>query len=306
MISFAYSLAAHEKPNVLIDQIQNINRYNKKFSIIIVLHLSKIFELNDVDLKEISSQPNVIVNPERLITGFMDGSLYEAHLSNINLIYSKKINFGHIIFLASNLMFVRQMWEIKSDFVGSSHDAIKHKGWFQAWMAVRDKNINKFHLFGCQIEGLFVSKRLLDIMMPHLLSISNKKLFTNFNTVKRNAFWTKIIRQWRKYRYKKWVRTNYPLKPIHCFTFSHLPFARIAYATEEIYFSTIAHLYESQFIFSGKELSFQDWENSIIVTKNSVDWLRSSANTAYVCTKRVDRIYDDPVRVYIRSLPDDI
>lgn len=306
MISFAYSLAAHEKPNVLIDQIQNINRYNKKFSIIIVLHLSKIFELNDVDLKEISSQPNVIVNPERLITGFMDGSLYEAHLSNINLIYSKKINFGHIIFLASNLMFVRQMWEIKSDFVGSSHDAIKHKGWFQAWMAVRDKNINKFHLFGCQIEGLFVSKRLLDIMMPHLLSISNKKLFTNFNTVKRNAFWTKIIRQWRKYRYKKWVRTNYPLKPIHYFTFSHLPFARIAYATEEIYFSTIAHLYESQFIFSGKELSFQDWENSIIVTKNSVDWLRSSANTAYVCTKRVDRIYDDPVRVYIRSLPDDI
>ncbi|MFN7541003.1 MAG: hypothetical protein ACK5RQ_13230 [Bacteroidota bacterium] len=306
MISFAYSLAAHEKPNVLIDQIQNINRYNKKFSIIIVLHLSKIFELNDVDLKEILSQPNVIVNPERLITGFMDGSLYEAHLSNINLIYSKKINFGHIIFLASNMLFVRQMIEIKSDFIGNSHDAILHKGWFQAWMAVRDKNVNKFHLYGCQIEGLFISKNLLDRMLPQLQSISFKYLFINMAKTERNIFWNKIIRQWRKFRFKKWINTNYILEPIRFFTFSQLPFVRIAYATEEVYFPTIAKLFQDEFTFRGNVLSFQDWENSSIVTKDSVDWLRSSDNTAYVCTKRVDRIYDDPVRVYIRNLPDDI
>jgi hypothetical protein len=306
MITFAYSLAAHEKTNVLIDQINNINRYNKKFKILIIIHLSKIFEFTDVDFEEISKQPNVLVNTERLITGFMDGSLYEAHLSNINYLYSKKLNFGHIIFLASNLMFVRQMWELKSDFIGSSHDAISHKGWFQAWMAVRDKNINKYHIYGCQIEGLFISKRLLDKMLPYLQSISNKNIFVDPKIVKRNSFWTKVIRQLRKIRFKKWVKTNYHLKPIQFFTFSHLRFARVAYATEEVYFATIARLFEDQFIFSGKELSFQDWKNSIVVTKNSVDWLRSSANSDYVCTKRVDRIYDDPIRVYIRELPEDI
>ena len=143
-------------------------------------------------------------------------------------------------------------------------------------------------------------------MFPYLKLISHKELFTDPKSLKRNNFYVKLIRQLRKYRFKKWVKTNYPLKPIRYFTFSHFSFARIAYATEEVYFSTIARLFEKEFKFNGIEISFQDWENSSIVTKDSVDWLRSSDNTAYVCTKRVDRIYDDPVRVYIRNLPDDI
>ena len=306
MISFAYSLAAHEKPTVLIDQIQNINRFNKNYSILIILHLSKIFELTEDELNDISSQPNVLLNPERLITGYMDGSLYEAHLSNINFFYTKEIEFGHIIFLASNMMFVRQMIKLHSDFIGNSHDAILHKGWFQAWMAVRDNNINKFHLYGCQIEGLFISKRLLDNMLAHLRSISYKKLFKSQTVIKRNAFLNKIIRQWRKFRFKKWVNTNYLLQPIQFFTLSQLPFAKIAYATEEVYFPTIAKLFQDQFIFKGSVLSYQNWEKSSIVTRDSIAWLRSSANNDYVCTKRIDRNYDDPIRVHIRELSDDI
>lgn len=304
MIHFVYSLPAHEKPDVLVDQINNINRFNREFSILIILHLSKRFVISDEQKKEIAEQPNVIINPESIITGFMDGSLYEAHLSNINHIYSLGINFGHIIFLASNMMFIRPMWELKTDFIGSSHDAVLHKGWFQAWMAVRDKNVNAYKIYGSQIEGLFISKPLLDKMLAHLLAISFKKLFTQPEVVKRNGFWIKVFRQLRKPRFKKWVETNYTLIPVHWFTLSHLPFARIAYATEEVYFATIAKLYEEQFTFGGKELSFQDWQNSNIVTKDSIQWLRSSENTNYVCTKRVDRQIDDPIRVYIRQLPD--
>jgi hypothetical protein len=116
----------------------------------------------------------------------------------------------------------------------------------------------------------------------------------------------KLIRQLRKYRFRKWVKTNYPLKPIRYFTFSHLSFARIAYATEEVYFSTIARLFEKEFSFGGKEISFQDWDNSNIVTIQSINWLRSNENKDYVGTKRVDRVYHDPIRTYIRDLSDDI
>jgi hypothetical protein len=302
MIDYVYSLPAHEKPQVLIDQIQNLNKFNKHFSVLIVIHLSQRFNLTDEDLQSIASQPNVLLNPERLITGFMDGSLYEAHLSNISFLYSNQIQFSHIIFIASNMMFVRKMKKITSDFIGSSHDAVTHRGWFQAWMAVRDNNINKFQLYGCQIEGLFISKKLLDKMLPYLKSISHKALFIDSDSLKRNTFYVKLIRQFRKYRFK----TNYPLKPIRYFTFSHFFFARIAYATEEVYFSTIARLFEKEFTFHGKEISFQDWENSNIVTVQSINWLRSDENKDYVCTKRVDRVYDDPIRIYIRNLSNDV
>lgn len=306
MVHFIYSLPAHEKIDVLADQIDNINKYNSHFKIKIVIHLSQRFTLTPNELENIAAMPNVLVNPERLLTGFMDGSLYEAHLSNITYIYTQQIAFGHFIFLASNLLFVKQMQPLKSDFIGSSHDAIKHKGWYQGWMAIRDSNINQFHLYGCQIEGLFISKSLLDKMYPYLNKISYKNLFTNPAIVKRNTFWVKVFRQFRKKRFYKWANTDYPLQPKRWFTFGILPFARVAYATEEVYFSTIARLFEKDFIFSGKEISFQDWKNGNIVTIESVSWLRESSQTDYFCTKRVDRIYDDPIRTYIRNLPVEI
>jgi hypothetical protein len=306
MVHFIYSLPAHEKIEVLVDQINNTNKFNSRFSIRIVLHLSQRFVLSTSEIEILSALPNVLINPERLLTGFMDGSLYEAHLSNISFVYSQQIEFGHIIFLASNLMFVKQMAILKSDFIGSSHDAILHKGWYQGWMAIRDSNINHFHLYGCQIEGLFISKALLDKMFPYLKKISYKQLFTNSDVVKRNSFWAKVFRQFRKKRFSKWVKTDYPLKPKRWLSFGIFPFARIAYATEEVYFSTIARLFEKEFIFSGKEISFQDWKNSNIVTVESITWLRESGQTDYVCTKRVDRIYDDPIRTYIRNLPLDL
>ena len=306
MVHFIYSLPAHEKVEVLVDQINNTNKFNSRFSIRIVLHLSQRFVLSDNEIAMLAALPNVLINPERLITGFMDGSLYEAHLSNISFVYSQQIEFGHIIFLASNLMFVKQMVTLKSDFIGSSHDAILHKGWYQGWMAIRDSNINHFHLYGCQIEGLFISKALFDKMFPYLKKISYKQLFTNSNVVKRNSFRTKVFRQFRKKRYSKWVKIDYPLKPKRWLTFGIFSFARIAYATEEVYFSTIAKVFEKEFVFSGKEISFQDWKNSNIVTNESVTWLRESGQTDYVCTKRVDRVYDDPIRTYIRNLPVDL
>jgi len=306
MIHYVYSLPAHEKVAVLEDQINNISRFNQAFSIRIVLHLSKRFLLSQDDLDYLLALPNVMINPERLFTGFMDGSLYEAHLSNIKYVYSQKITFGHIIFIASNLAFVKPMVQLSSDFVGSSHDAITHKGWFQGWMAIRDKNINQHHLYGCQIEGLFISKSLLDKMLPLLQNISYKSLFTKEEVVKRITFWGKIIRQFRKKQFGYWAKKDYPLKPIRYFTFGIFPFARIAYATEEVYFATIARLFENEFVFKGKELSFQDWKNSNIVTIESITWLRESGQTDYVCTKRVDRIFDDPIRTYIRNLPIDI
>jgi hypothetical protein len=306
MVHFIYSLPAHEKIEVLVDQINNTNKFNSRFSIQIVLHLSHRFVLSTSEIEMLATLPNVLINPERLLTGFMDGSLYEAHLSNITFVFSQQIEFGHIIFLASNMMFVKQMFGLKSDFIGSSHDAILHKGWYQGWMAIRDSNINHFHLYGCQIEGLFISGALLVKMYPYLKKISYKHLFTNSDVVKRNSFWAKVFRQFRKKRFSKWANTDYPLKPKKWLTFGILPFARIAYATEEVYFSTIAKLFEKEFVFSRKEISFQDWKNSNIVSIESVIWLRDTGQTDYVCTKRVDRVYDDPIRTYIRNLPIDV
>ena len=87
MIDFIYSLPAHEKIEVLVDQINNTNKFNSQFSIRIVLHLSQRFVLSTSEIEMLAALPNVLINPERLLTGFMDGSLYEAHLSNITFVY---------------------------------------------------------------------------------------------------------------------------------------------------------------------------------------------------------------------------
>jgi hypothetical protein len=304
MIDIVYSLPVHENREVVIDQINNINKYNKHLTIKIVLHLSQRFYLTNDEITSITNLSNVLVNQERLITGYIDGSLFEAHLSNINCIYQNKLEFDHIVFLSSNMMFIRQMWKLESDFIGTSFEAIEHRGWSQGWMASRDRGINNFPLFGCQIEGLFISKRLLDKMLVNLNRISHKYLFKNIWIVKLNEQIVKVIRQFRKYRIRRWAVGKNNLSIIRFFTFSMYQPARIAYATEEVYFPTIAKLYESQFRFSGKELSFQDWLNKFILTTEDIDLLSSNSSQIYSCTKRVDRIYNDPIRTYIRNLPE--
>jgi len=303
MIDIVYSLPLHENLEVVIDQINNINKYNEHLTIKIVLHLSQKFNLTHDNIASIANQSNVLINPERLITGYIDGSLFEAHLSNINYTYQNQIKFSHIIFLSSNMMFIKQMWKLESDFISTSFEAIKHRGWSQSWMANRDNGINCYPLFGCQIEGLYISKRLLDKMLLNLNSISHNYLFKYKWLVKVNEQLVKIFRQFRKYRIKRWTEGKTNLSTIRFFTVSLYSPARIAYATEEVYFPTIAKLYESKFNFSGKELSYQDWLNKFIITTEIIDWLRSDSNNVYSCVKRIDRIYNDPIRTYIRNLP---
>lgn len=103
------SIPVHEKPDVIVDQINNIN-YFYGHDVFIVLHISKNFNYpnqitQDRDY-EFRSKENVFVNPEQLSTS-CPSSLVHVHNSNFK--YAKqKLDFDFFVLHASNDMYVRK------------------------------------------------------------------------------------------------------------------------------------------------------------------------------------------------------
>ncbi|MGL5625286.1 hypothetical protein, partial [Cetobacterium sp.] len=78
MYKFCISIPVHEKFDVILDQINNINYFLK--GTMIILHLSKSFEIKDEEIKILESFGNVYINSERVSTKW--GHILHAHISN--------------------------------------------------------------------------------------------------------------------------------------------------------------------------------------------------------------------------------
>ena len=96
------SIPVHEKPELINDQIKNIQKYIKNPTII--LHISKVFykKYKESDIK---IYDNVYINPTHLETKW--GGIYQTHVSNFKYIKSK-IDFDYFLLQASNDAFVRK------------------------------------------------------------------------------------------------------------------------------------------------------------------------------------------------------
>ena len=77
------SLAVHEKPDVIKDQIKNFKFFLK--NVVFILHVSKSY-FDKYNIEELKGIEDVYINPENLITKW--GNIVSTHISNYN--YAKK------------------------------------------------------------------------------------------------------------------------------------------------------------------------------------------------------------------------
>jgi hypothetical protein len=97
------TLLVHESNECIIDLIDNINKFVE--DPIIVLHVNPEFTSF-----EIPKYNNVYINPERFIFILYD-TIIGHHYSNINYILSLGITFEYVIFMSSNVLFIRKNLE---------------------------------------------------------------------------------------------------------------------------------------------------------------------------------------------------
>lgn len=163
------SLLVHEKPEVIINQLENINKFYVNCEIII--HLSKSSEISNDALEKLIRNKdinNVIINKERKNT--LWGNVILGHISNINLI--KNIGGkGIIVFHASNDMLISkgvQDYVLKTRRAFNKRLLMPGGYWWPAHLVFQDKVfvdfVNSFGsgaIFGSQIEGSFYETDIL-------------------------------------------------------------------------------------------------------------------------------------------------
>lgn len=171
-----FSIPVHERPDVIIDQIENINHYNPHCAV--VLHISKAFndKRSHITIKKfreiIAEKDNVFINPIQLETTY--GNIVHTHISNFY--HSISISdFDYFALLSSNELFVRSgMSDTISNYeCGFNYQNITElkNVWPHALNALSDPTVEKIaNHFGftkqdavrSQIEGTFYRKGLFE------------------------------------------------------------------------------------------------------------------------------------------------
>lgn len=166
------SIPVHEKPEVIVNQMQNFARFLPEAKII--LHVSKgadfsVNELEDILKKEQVS--NTLVNPIQVETKW--GSIIQAHLSNIRYIIQQG-DAEKVIFHSSNDMLIMDgLSEYLKDKKNIFHlrQCTIDSLWWVSRRAVNDSEISIFFknkLYASQIEGSMYDINLLKKLVHNI------------------------------------------------------------------------------------------------------------------------------------------
>ena len=311
-----FSLPVHEKPQVVVNQIDNFRKYNPGCEII--LHIS--MGMPEGDFKELSNWSNEIdfvhINPLRLRTGWADGTLFKAHMENLRRALFLEIPFSHVCFHASNDLFVKtgleswiQGFEAGFDPINKGknnpvYQQIAHfkKDWGSRKLA-RKHGLKE--VLGSQIEGTFYSRELVRNMV---LRVGTGKMGELGNFFSLGYDCVGSLRWW----VFRWAEVF--LRRLN-FSVQLTPFCK-----EEVYFTTlVADLIQDQ---PTRKMGycFMNWHTQLNVTEEEVHWVRendveslhrsknlyvpedSKSDIAYFAVKRVDRDLENPLRKYIDRL----
>ena len=300
-----FSIPVHEKPDVIVNQVENFTFFNPGCQI--VLHVSG--SLHDEDFKRLRTSvqrvTNVHINPTRYWTGVNDGTVAKAHISNCSYMLKKGVDFKYFCLHASNDMFVRQgltnyIVNYDSGYYLNHALYAVDSTWHQIINARKDKGLENImrkyqlsRLLGCQVEGSFYSKAIMETVINYAGSFMQEIPFVySYGTISPKSKLLKKIEQ----------KVFLPLIKLE------------RYAKEEIYFPTL-----SQNVI-GKRAGFNycyiDWANNLNVTKETIEQVRDGRErelfdkmgleydglSKFFAVKRVDRKMDDPIRVYINNL----
>lgn len=288
MISLVFSIAVHENNDCVLDLLDNILFFNPTSKI--VLHVAHAF-----DFSLPKKYVNVFVNPISLRTGFMDATLAYVHLSNAKYILKQKITCSIFVPFGSNQMFVKQGFEQycfkeKSvKFPQYYNQTLNMSDSVQTPRFINDNLFNDYHFKSGVIksapEGTFYEFNLIVKLLEH---IEEKPLFKFRFDFMYSTYSGLIIRK----GVRNIVRVLYKL---------NLPFPKFlsaySYAAEEVLFPSLSTCSNEVDDIS----CFSPWDKGLVVNIQDVENIRNTVND-YYSVKRVNRVYEDPLRVFIRSL----
>lgn len=175
------SLPVHEKPEVIVNQMQNFARYLPEAKVI--LHVSKgaTFSINDLEaLFKKENVQNGLVNPVQIETHW--GSIVQAHLENVRYIL-KQGNAEKVAFHSSNDMLIM---DGLSEYLKDKRNIFQLRKctadslWWVSRRAVSDKGLSDFfdnNIYASQIEGsmyeIGVLERLLNDIKFNKLNLDS-------------------------------------------------------------------------------------------------------------------------------------
>ena len=166
------SIPVHEKPEVVVNQMQNFARYLPEAKV--VLHVSKGAKFSVNELENVLKNENVshvLVNPTQVETKW--GSIIQAHLANIRYIIQQG-DAEKVIFHSSNDMLIMDgLSEYLQDKKNIFHlrKCTSDSLWWVARRALKDNEISTFfnnEIYASQIEGSMYDISLLKSLVHNI------------------------------------------------------------------------------------------------------------------------------------------
>nr|WP_315540617.1 hypothetical protein [uncultured Haemophilus sp.] len=166
------SIPVHEKPEVVVNQMQNFARYLPEAKV--VLHVSKGAKFSVNELEDVLKKANIsnaLVNPKQVETKW--GSIIQAHLANIRYIIQQG-DAEKVIFHSSNDMLIMDgLSEYLQDKKNIFHlrKCTSDSLWWVARRALKDNEISTFfnnEIYASQIEGSMYDISLLKSLVHNI------------------------------------------------------------------------------------------------------------------------------------------
>lgn len=166
------SIPVHEKPDVVVNQMQNFARYLPEAKV--VLHVSKDAKFSVNELEDVLKKANIsnaLVNPKQVETKW--GSIIQAHIANIRYIIQRG-DAEKVIFHSSNDMLIMDgLSEYLKDKKNIFHlrKCTSDSLWWVSRKAVKDFSVSGFFkdkLYASQIEGSMYDISLLKSLVYNI------------------------------------------------------------------------------------------------------------------------------------------
>lgn len=317
----AISIPVHEKPEIIMDQIYNINKFVENAAII--LHISKDF-LENFKKAQINLPQNVYIDDKNIRTGW--GDIYLAHILNFE--FAKKIiDFRYFILHASNDMYIKKGINRYIEKFDAGYNIRKTSSekslWWPSHEAKKDpfllkmlSKINSKHIIGSQVEGSFYKKEIFEEICKIILD-TGKSGFINFrNYPKEEIYFSSLAKGLfpeaiitcpttfsEVHRYDKLLWKSY------LFITNKFKIKRCGYVLDDKRFVNLnSKLFKFKFLYKLRKKDIIDILNNRLSSKNLFINDYSDVCQLYLYSKslfsvkRVNREYNDKIRKYIRSI----
>lgn len=325
------SIPVHEQPKVILDQIDNIRRFFPEADV--VLHVSASYlEKNELD--PLMGLPGVFINPTHLQTGW--GNIFLTHVSNFEYIETLDQRYDYFVFHSSNDLYVRPgvaQYIQQYDAGFNLHYLMQkdtywwpcERAWADPGLEACKERIGQTRIVATQVEGSFYKMEILrtvmrtirecldsgkveadngaygtreemffstlaECLVPHD-RIGRPFVFSEVHRFDRElwAAFTRADAAYRRFFHRIIpVRVYNKLKKIY----NDKKFKRGKYKTTPRIVDKVRNLDEAYI------------EKNRFLCDGAVTFELYRDPASLFAVKRVERKYDDPLRVYIRNLPD--